>query len=188
MTEARKKATPVWCDRRRALVLLCAVVATMFVGMIGLGTAGFRINLTPSEALGVWRILPLDRKVEIDDLVFVCVPDTDAMRAARARGYLRRGLCAGGFAPLIKTVIARSAQHIEIEDQVRIDGQVLPHSRLHPRDARGRQLMPFAGGTIPPGSVYLHSDFPASFDSRYFGPVPANNILGLAKKVWTYAP
>jgi type IV secretory pathway protease TraF len=48
--------------------------------------------------------------------------------------------------------------------------------------------MPFAGGTIPPGSVYLHSDFPASFDSRYFGPVPANNILGLAKKVWTYAP
>jgi conjugative transfer signal peptidase TraF len=188
MTEARKKATPAWCNRRSALPLLCAVVATMFAGMIGLGVAGFRINLTPSEALGVWRILPLDRKVEIDDLVFVCVPATDAMRAARARGYLRRGLCTGGFAPLIKTVVARSGQHIKIEDLVRIDGQVLPHSRLQLRDARGRQLMPFAGGKIPPGSVYLHSDFPASFDSRYFGPLPANNILGLAKKVWTYAP
>ncbi|MGE6742377.1 conjugative transfer signal peptidase TraF [Allorhizobium pseudoryzae] len=188
MKESRKTVTPVWCGRRRALVLLWAVVATMLAGMIGLGAAGFRINLTPSEALGVWRILPLNRKVEIDDLVFVCVPVTDAMRAALKRGYLRRGLCAGGFAPLIKTVVARSGQHIEIEDLVRIDGRVLLHSRLQPRDARGRQLMPFAGGTIPPETVYLHSDFPASFDSRYFGPVPANNILGLAKKVWTYAP
>ena len=153
-----------------------------------LGGQGFRVNLTPSEPLGLWRIVKPDRPILVGDLVFICPPDTDAMREARARGYLRFGLCAGWVAPLIKTVMATSGQAIEIADDVRVDGRPLSHSRVSRVDGQGREMVRYDGGIVPPGAVYLYSVFPASFDSRYFGPLPMDGILGLAREVWTYAP
>jgi type IV secretory pathway protease TraF len=58
-------------------------------------TGGYRLNLTPSEPLGLWRIEKLQRPVAIGDLVFLCPPMTAVFAEARRRGYLRRGLCVG---------------------------------------------------------------------------------------------
>jgi len=163
-------------------------VSLFTLGLIVLlGGQGFRVNLTPSEPLGVWRIVKPDRPILVGDLVFICPPNTDAMREARARGYLRFGLCASRVAPLIKTVVATSGQVIEIHDDVRIDGRPLPHSRVVRVDGQGRKMVRYDGGVVPPGAVFLHSEFPGSFDSRYFGPLPMGGILGLAQEVWTYA-
>ena len=127
--------------------------------------------------------------VDFDAEIRQVVADlTDTMLEARVRGYLRHGLCTGGLAPLIKTVAAVTGQRIEVSDLVRIDGHSLPHSRLMQRDGQGRRMLPYGGGIIPPGAVYLHSDFPGSFDSRYFGPLSTENVIGLAEEVWTYAP
>ena len=153
-----------------------------------LGGAGFRVNLTPSEPLGLWRIVKPDRPILVGDLIFICAPATDAMREARARGYLRFGLCASQVAPLIKTVVASSGQAIEIQDEVHVDGRTLPHSRVARLDGQGREIGHYDGGVVPPGTVFVHSQFPGSFDSRYFGPLPMDGILGLAHEVWTYAP
>jgi type IV secretory pathway protease TraF len=71
---------------------------------------------------------------------------------------------------------------------VTIDGRVLEHSRVRRRDGAGRLLTVFSGLSVPPGEVFVHSPFPASFDSRYFGPIPASGILGRAEEVLTYAP
>jgi conjugative transfer signal peptidase TraF len=153
-----------------------------------LGGAGFRVNLTPSEPLGLWRIVEPVRPILVGDLIFICPPATDAMREARARGYLRFGLCADHVAPLIKTVVATSGQVIAIQDDVRVDGRPLPHSRVARTDGQGREMVHYEGGVVPPGTVFLHSEFRGSFDSRYFGPLPMDGILGLAQEVWTYAP
>lgn len=153
-----------------------------------LGGQGFRVNLTPSEPVGLWRIVDPDRPILVGDLIFICPPDTNEMREARARGYLRFGLCEGRVAPLIKTVVATSGQAIEVSDDVRVDGRPLPHSRVSRMDGQGREMTPYDGGVVAPGAVFLHSDFPGSFDSRYFGPLPMDGILGLAQEVWTYAP
>ena len=153
-----------------------------------LGGQGFRVNLTPSEPLGLWRIVKPDRPVLVGDLVFVCPPVTAKMREARARGYLRFGLCKGWVAPLIKTVVATSGEMIEIHDDVLVDGRRLPHSRVAKADGKGREMERYDGGVVPPATVFLHSAFPGSFDSRYFGPLPMEEILGLAREVWTYAP
>jgi len=164
-------------------------VGLFTLGLIGLlGAAGFRINLTPSEPLGLWRIVKPDRPILVGDLIFICPPDTNVMREARARGYLRFGLCEGSVAPLIKAVAATSGQAIEISDYVRVDGRPLPHSRVSRTDGQRREMVHYDGGFVPPGAVFLHSEFPGSFDSRYFGPLPINGILGLAHEVWTYAP
>lgn len=186
-TEAEKHWANIPQRRRAALILLTASTgAVLFVMAAFLG--GYRMNLTPSEPLGLWRIVPLDRSAGVDDLVFICPPETPRMRQARARGYLRSGLCRGGIAPLIKTVIAIAGQHVEIGASINVNGRVAPSSDLALRDGNGRPLSPFPSGFVPRGQVFLHSPFLGSYDSRYFGPLPASGILGLAQQVLTYAP
>ncbi|WP_354248696.1 conjugative transfer signal peptidase TraF [Bradyrhizobium sp. LA2.1] len=150
--------------------------------------AGLRINMTPSYPRGLWRIAPLDRAVAVGDLVFICPPDTVEFERAFDRGYIRRGLCAGGLSPLIKTVAALSGQRVDIAERVSIDGKPLPDSDVRHRDAAGRSLSPFVGGVIPAGELYLHSDFRGSYDSRYFGPLPSSGVLGLARPILTLSP
>jgi conjugative transfer signal peptidase TraF len=174
--------------RRRILLFLTGAAVTMSAlaasGFIG----GYRLNLTPSEPLGLWRIEELQRPVSIGDLVFLCPPTTTVFGEAWRRGYLRRGLCAGGFAPLIKTVAALAGQRVEITDHVLIDGRPVPASSVWGSDGEGRVLLPDSGGVVPPHHLFLHSPFASSYDSRYFGPVPDSGLLGLARPVFTFDP
>jgi conjugative transfer signal peptidase TraF len=159
-----------------------AVGSLVVTGVIG----RYRINLTPSEPLGLWRIEELHRPVAIGDLVFVCPPKTAQFDEALRRGYLRRGLCAEGFAPLIKTVVALPGQRVEISDQVFVDGRPVPFSLVVFRDGEGRAIVTDPGGVVPAGTLFLHSPYAGSYDSRYFGPVPDAGLLGLARPVFTF--
>lgn len=174
--------------RRRRIAIILALVDLPII-LFGAGfVAGFRVNFTPSYPLGLWRIETLNRDVRIGDRVFICPPLTAEFRRAHERGYLRRGLCPGWLSPLIKTVVALPGQSIEIGTSVTIDGRALPRSTLQPNDGSGRRLTPYAGGVVPPGFVFLHSPFKGSYDSRYFGPIPAKGVLGLALPIWTFTP
>lgn len=164
--------------------VLIVVTGTAAAGVIG----GYRLNLTPSEPLGIWRIVQLDRPAAVGDLVFICLPVTAPFEEARERGYLRQGLCAGGFAPLIKTVAALPGDRVEIAGEVVIDGRPFPHSRTRTTDGEGRAIERYSGGIVPTGHLFLHSSFASSYDSRYFGPVPASGLLGLARPILTFDP
>jgi len=108
---------------RRRLLLFLACVGGAIAALVAVAyMGGFRLNLTPSEPLGLWRIVALQRPVEAGDLVFICPPATASFEQARRRGYLRRGLCPGGFAPLIKTIAV--IQRIAIGDTVAAFTQV----------------------------------------------------------------
>lgn len=175
-------------QRRKAGQILSATAA--FAGLLSVAatSGGFRINMTPSEPLGLWRIVTLERPPAVGDLVFICPPDNEVMRAARSRGYLRSGLCPSGLAPLIKTVIATAGQSVEIGSHVRVDDVLVASSAIAKADGKGRPLSPFAGGSVLADTVFLHSSFVGSYDSRYFGPLPVSGVLGLAQEVLTYAP
>ncbi|PSM15886.1 MULTISPECIES: conjugative transfer signal peptidase TraF [unclassified Nitratireductor] len=174
--------------RRRALTVLWIGVAVVS-GLFSLGYLGsLRFNLTSSYPLGIWRIAPLDREVAVGDLIMICPPPTPVFTLARQRGYLRSGLCSGWLSPMIKTVAATQGQRVEIAGSVSVDGVPLAGSELRAADGEGRALIPFAGGVVPPGRIFLHSDFAGSYDSRYFGPVPAAGVLGLAQPVLTIHP
>jgi len=157
--------------------------------LFGAGSeAGFRVNLTPSYPLGLWRIASLNRATRVGDRIFICPPLTEEFRRARERGYLRRGFCPGWLSPLIKTVVALPGQSIEIGASVVIDGVNLQRSAVQPNDDSGRPITPYAGGVVPPGFLFLHSPFKGSYDSRYFGPIPADGVLGLATPILTFVP
>lgn len=186
VTQAR--AASIRRQRWKVVIGLSVGLAMSCFILAAGGAAGYRINMTASEPLGLWRIRPMERRVAVGDLVFICPPRTQVFSEARERGYLRRGLCPSSDAPLIKMVIATEGQRIEIGIAVSIDGLRIPQTTVARADGKGRLLHGDAGGNVPAGSVFLYSPFAASWDSRYFGPIPASGILGLAEEVLTYAP
>lgn len=188
MIMAMPESTAMSRQRSSALVTLFVAAGLLIVLFAAGWIGGLRINTTPSEPLGLWRIVSLTRSVRPGETVFVCPPDNAAMREGRQRGYLRTGVCAGGFGPLIKTAIAVAGQRVDVTDHIAVEGVPIPGSRIIGADGQGRSLRRDRSGMVPPGQVYLHSDFIGSWDSRYFGPVPESGVLGLAQEVLTYAP
>lgn len=175
--------------RSRAALSVLGIGAAALAALAGLGwVGGFRVNVTPSYPLGLWRIERAVAPIKVGDLVFICMPPGPELTLGLARGYLRAGLCPGGAGPLIKTVAALPGAHIEVGRFVMIDGRPLGHSHIRRADAEGRALAIHGGGIVPPGHLYLHSDYAGSYDSRYFGPLPDVGLLGLARPVATFDP
>lgn len=98
------------------------------------------------------------------------------------RGYLPLGV------PLMKHV-AGVPGHTLCRWGVRItvDGRTLGEARL--RDTRARALPRWSGcRRIAPGTLFLMNvDVPDSLDGRYFGPLSATTIVGLATPILTRA-
>ena len=175
-------------QRRNAFIILGAGAGLVLSIAAAGAWGGYRLNMTRSYPLGLWRIEVMQREPNVGDIVFICPPEVGAFELALKRGYLPRGLCAGETGPLIKTVAALAGQDIVVDGRVHIDGCLLDHSQLRTVDTAGRVLPAFAGGVVPTGNVFLHSRFPGSYDSRYFGPVPAAGILGFARQILTFTP
>ncbi len=172
---------------RRGQSAAVALALSLPMALFCLGQfGGFRVNLTPSYPLGLWRLEALVRPAAIGDVLIICPPSTRLFAMALARGYLRPGPCPGGVSPLLKKVVATSGQNVRIGTVVTIDGERLVSSDIHPADAAGRPIAAWPSGLVPPGQVFLHSDFVGSHDSRYFGPIPSSGILGRAIPVLTF--
>ncbi len=166
---------------------------------VGLGVAaiaaaayalGLRINLTESMPVGLWHV---DRGAApvLGRAVFTCPPNTAITHQAQRQGYLPYGRCTGGFATVVKTVVAGPGDRIELAKDALIvihrDGRRARYAgRLH-RDSRGRLIPSIALGRydVPAGTYWLGATYsPRSYDSRYFGPVNAQQIQGPAAPLW----
>ncbi|MCK6817907.1 S26 family signal peptidase [Enterobacter chengduensis] len=179
-------------SRLRARIVLTGVAAA---GLAALAWAAFvsplpRLTYNPSNsvAVGWYRIEPfshraasLPRPLSVGSVVLVPLPNEAAALAAQ-RGYLPTRV------PLLKRVGAVSPQEVCVAGGiVRIDGvraaSVLSADRL------GRPLPSWQQcRRLEPGELFLLSvTNPASFDSRYFGPITASNVIGVAHPVWLEA-
>ena len=156
---------------------IAALVGTIFVQPVP------RWVYNPSESVptGWYRIDPAHRRhdsLRVGSVVLTRLP-VEAAILADKRNYLPIHI------PLLKRVSAVAPQHVCImDDQVHIDG--VPVTTVLPVDRLGRSL-PFWQSCRPlvKGELFLlsHSD-PASFDSRYFGPVNVTEVIGVAHPVW----
>ncbi|HGA3012683.1 TPA: S26 family signal peptidase [Pseudomonas aeruginosa] len=151
------------------------------------GTPPPRVIYNPSDsvAVGWYRVEPLDprtaslpRPLSVDSIVLVPLPATAAALAAQ-RGYLPMRV------PLLKRVGAVAPQEVCISGGiVYIDG--VPSAAVLPADRLGRALPSLQlCRRLEPGELFLLSTTnPASFDSRYFGPVSASAVIGVARPIW----
>ncbi len=135
------------------------------------------LNTTASAPIGLYWV-DQDRP-GIGDLVVVDPPPALADWMAR-RGYLPSNV------PLLKELAATAGQRVCGQaGQVTIDGR--PVAVAQRRDRRGRALRPFEGcRRLAAGEVFLlNASAPASLDSRYFGPLTADRVVGRATPLWT---
>lgn len=154
---------------------------------VSLSRLGYRINSTPSLPMGIWKVNALSAPLCREQIVSVAPPDTTLFQLARSRHYLDWGSCPGGYSALLKPVVAIPGDRVTITmEGISVNGHRMPNSKPLATDRVGRPLTPVKFGTyeIKPGTVWLLSNSPQSFDSRYFGALPSTHILGSAHPIW----
>ena len=151
------------------------------------GAAGLRINFTASMPRGLWQVrtgAPVARA----SVVAICPPDRADIREAAQRGYIAAGACPGGLEPLLKPVAAIAGDLVTVTPlAVAVNGQPVADTAPLAQDEAGRTLRPVPPGSyrVASGEVWvLSSHDPRSFDSRYFGPLPAGGVQGEARPLW----
>lgn len=167
----------------RVVASLLALTGAIALAGVAAHAGGWRINHTPSLPMGLWRIGAIQKPIARGDIVAFCPPDREPFREARRRGYLSGGECLGDYEPLLKPVVAIAGDRVEIAPHgIAVNGELLANSHAHSHDRQGRVLSPIATGAqiVAPGEVWVVSNHsPLSFDSRYFGPLSAQQLIGV---------
>jgi conjugative transfer signal peptidase TraF len=162
----------------RVFVISAGLICSAIV--LGVG-AGYRVNVSPSVAVGLYRRLPLPDPVERGMLVILPVPvSVEPWHRPKLPTFLRP-------VPLLKPVVAVEGDEvcvteagIWIRDQwygpvlTEANGLPLPHP------------LPEGCTTLSAGEVFVATATDRSLDSRYFGPVNIHAIRARAIPVWTW--
>ena len=135
-------------------------------------------NASASAPIGLYWANP-SGAIRRGDLVLATPPDA-AQRLAAERGYLPVGV------PLVKRVAAITGDLVCVDGgEVRLAGHRV--ARTLAADREDRLLRSWDEcRSLRDGEVFLlMAEVPASFDSRYFGPIEASQIIGRLVPLWT---
>ena len=117
----------------------------VFVGLaFGLHAAGYRINLSVSHPLGIYRVV--DQEPTVGHYALFCVP-------------------------------------VPLADLPPVDQTRVPPCT---RDSSGYHVLKRIDRIEPIGDIYVLGDHPQSLDSRIFGPISREDIVGVAQMVWGF--
>ena len=162
-------------------------VALLIVPVVAWHAFGLRLNHTPSVPTGIWYSVERSpSELSRGDVVSVCLDDAHNA-LYRDRGYLRWAFECEGTEALLKPVGAVAGdRYLVTEAGIQINGELIPDTAPLRADDRGRPLQWAGAGWLAPGYVFLISRFPASLDSRYFGPVPISQVRARMEPLWTW--
>jgi conjugative transfer signal peptidase TraF len=138
-----------------------------------------RVVFNPSaSAPRGWYVVIPAASLRVDDYALVRLPGEVAAFAA-GRGYLPAGL------PLLKRVGATAGQLVcHIDGKLIVDGGVAVPALLVDAQQRPLPLWTQCRWLAAGELLLLNTRHPASFDSRYFGPVDGSSVLGKAVPLW----
>lgn len=163
-----------------AMLSACGLAALTWASFV---TPSAHVVYNPSNSVpvGWYRIEPANSPADslhVGSIVLARLPAEMAALAAQ-RGYLPPNI------PLLKRVGAVAPQHVCIVNGVvRIDG--VPVATVLRADRMGRPLPSWPQcRALAEGELFLLSATnPASFDSRYFGPIAASTVIGTAQPIY----
>ncbi|MCT5700999.1 S26 family signal peptidase [Pseudomonas aeruginosa] len=165
------------CGVRWPLALLaCSLFA---LGWAAIATSPPRLVYNASDSVPVgWYRISSANSLASRDLVLVRLPPEVRSLAAQ-RGYLPANV------PLLKTVAAMAPQRVcVLGSQIRIDGDLMAKRLRWDRQGRALPAWQACRHLVGDELFLLSSSNPESFDSRYFGPISADAVIGRAQPLW----
>jgi conjugative transfer signal peptidase TraF len=159
-----------------AAVTVAASLASIF---------GIRLNTSYSLPMGLY----LRTSDPCASLIEFCPQGRYAVESSE-RGYRTSGFCPDGAVPLLKPIVAKPGDTVEISVAgIAVNGHLLPQTAPVPKDRLGRRLEAWPNGryTVAAGMVWVASSYNrGSYDSRYMGPIPTRLIRSRLKPLWTF--
>ena len=155
---------------RQSIARASGIVTVAFIApFLIAGAAGIRINTSASLPLGLYK-----ETTDLSAPLIEFCPQEPYGRFAAGRGYRSPGNCPDGAAPLMKPIVAKAGDSVDVSDRgITVNGVLLSNTAPRNKDSKGRPMQPWPFGQyrVPPGFVWVASTYnPWSFDSRYFGP------------------
>jgi conjugative transfer signal peptidase TraF len=136
-------------------------------------------NASPSVPVGLYLVT--QASPHIGDLAVLRLPPVIAAFAAR-RGYLLTS------AYLLKPIAAVTGDLVcRFGERILVRGVLA--GIAEDADSDGNAMPTWQGcRVLQMGEVFVLADHPASFDSRYFGPLDTASIAGRAVLIWSHQP
>lgn len=147
---------------------------------------GFRINLTESIPVGLYRITSAD-PIKNRYVIF-CPDERNSFRLALDRGYIDHGLYCAGYGYLMKKIVAVSGDILSVtKEGVFVNQILIPYSKPKSKDAMRRILLQWQATNYQLQEdefMTMTSQSEWSFDGRYYGLVHASQIKGMITPIW----
>lgn len=163
-------------SRARPLALTLGIAASpALVAWVFFATGGLYVETRSIEPYLVrWK----SSVPAVGDYARVCPPTNAGIVFPRSAS----AACAHVEKPLMKPVVAVGGDTVELaDDAVTVNGRRIPFSHTVQTTSSGQTLTPYPRGTyvLKEGEIWvLSTHVERSFDSRYFGPVPAHLTFG----------
>lgn len=169
---------------------LSVFIAIFLISLIATGsllhTIGYRINLTESIPIGLYRITsaaPIKNA-----FVIFCPDDRKSFRLARDRGYIDPALYCDGYGYLMKKVVAVSGDTLSVTNTgVFVNNTLIPYSKPKLQDGMNRALPQWQviNYQLQKNEIMtMTSQSEWSFDGRYYGLVHTRQIKGVITPIW----
>ena len=171
--------------KKLSIIIAIFLISTIAAGSL-FHSMGFRINLTESIPVGLYRITgtePLKNAY-----VIFCPDDRQTFRLAKNRGYIDHGLYCNGYGYLMKKVVAVSSDILSVTNEgVFVNQMLIPYSKPKLEDGMNRplpqwQIMNYALQEDEIMTMTSQSEW--SFDGRYYGLVHKEQIKGVLTPIW----
>lgn len=165
------------------------VIAVGLLSVIGVGFAwfGIRVNTSYSLPMGLYA-----STTDASAALIEFCPERRFAYESSGRHYRTSGFCADGAVPLLKPVVARPGDVVEMSDRgISVNGRLLPWTAPVAKDSQGRPLEAWPTGhyAVAPGTVWVASTYNrGSYDSRYMGPIPTRLIRSRLKPLLILHP
>src|ERR1700760_1219520 len=124
--------------RRGVGIAAVAFTAPFFIA----GAMGIRINASTSLPLGLYK-----ETTDLHATLIEFCPQEPYGSFAAGREYRSLGNCPDGAAPLMKPVVAKAGDTVDVSDRgITVNGVLLRNTAPKSKDSRGRPMQPWPFG------------------------------------------